>query len=209
MEFSYLECKINQLIEFPLPGINLHRELSPIKRPLFTKYTIPKTAKKAGVLILIYPDIHKKATLLLTKRAQYNGTHSKQISFPGGKKNEEDVNLKNTALRETFEEVGITTNDINIVKQLSTIYIPPSNFKVDSFIGIATYTPIFTKNYEVQELIHLPISELLDNNNLTTFKTSTSYAKNVNVPCFMFQKHCVWGATGMILNELKEVLKNL
>ncbi|MGY5353392.1 NUDIX hydrolase [Wenyingzhuangia sp. IMCC45467] len=209
MEFNYLCNHIDLLVKMTLPGIDAHKTLSPIQRPLFTKYNIPDNAKKAGVLVLLYPNKEQKTTLLLTKRAQYKGTHSNQISFPGGKKNPEDVDLKNTAIRETYEEVGLAQTDLKIHKQLSSIYIPPSNFKVNSYLATIPYTPVFTKNYEVDEIIHITIEELLNNNNLTTFKTATSYANNIEVPCFMFNKHCVWGATAMILSEVKEVLKNL
>lgn len=209
MDFHYLCKHLNQLEALPLPGIEAHKTLSPIERPIFTKYNIPDTAKKAGVLVLLYPNKNNKTTILLTKRAKYKGTHSHQISFPGGKKNIEDLNLKSTALRETFEEVGISKTDIQIHKKLSTIYIPPSNFKVNAYLATISYTPVFSKNYEVEEIIHVPVEELLNHNNLTTFKTPTSYSSNVKVPCFMFDKHCVWGATAMILSEVKEVLKNL
>ncbi|ANW96360.1 hypothetical protein AXE80_08750 [Wenyingzhuangia fucanilytica] len=209
MEFNYLCNNLDQLVKMSLPGIDAHKNLSPLQRPLFTKYNIPNTAKKAGVLVLLYPNQDQETTILLTKRAQYKGTHSNQISFPGGKKNPEDMDLETTAIRETFEEVGLPQIDIEVHKKLSPIYIPPSNFEVDAYLATIPYTPVFTKNYEVEEIIHLPTEALLDPNNLTTFKTSTSYANNIDVPCFMFKEHCIWGATAMILSEVKEVLKNL
>lgn len=209
MEFNYLCSNLDKLTKMQLPGIDAHKILSPLQRPLFTKYNIPENAKKAGVLVLLYPNQDQKTTVLLTKRAQYKGTHSKQISFPGGKKNPEDINLKATAIRESFEEVGLAKTDLQVHRKLSTIYIPPSNFEVAPYIATIPYTPVFTKNYEVEEIIHTTIEELLDHNNLTTFNTATSYDNHIEVPCFMFQKHYVWGATAMILSELKEVLKNL
>lgn len=209
MEFDYLCSNLDQLIKMPLPGIDAHKTLSPLQRPLFTKYNIPLSAKKAGVLVLLYPNQNQETTILLTKRAQYKGTHSNQISFPGGKKDPEDRDLETTALRETYEEVGLPQTDIIVHKNLSSIYIPPSNFKVNAYLATVDYTPVFNKNYEVEEIIHLTLEELLNPNNLTTFKTATSYTNHVEVPCFMFNEHCVWGATAMILSEVKEVLKNL
>ncbi|NJB81656.1 NUDIX hydrolase [Wenyingzhuangia aestuarii] len=209
MEFNQLIDKIDLLKKIPLKGIEAHRELAPFSRPTFTKYQIPENARKAGVLMLLYPDENNNTNILLTKRASYKGTHSSQISFPGGKKEITDINLQETALRETFEEVGIAKNQIMVLKQLTTIYIPPSNFSVNPYLGILKNTPEFMINHEVDEIIHFPVNNLLDPKKIATFKSATSYAKNIEIPCFVFNHHRIWGATAMILNEAKEVLKTL
>ncbi len=209
MEFEQLKQKIEQLKKANLVGVKAHQVAAPPNRIALTTLQIPKNAKKAGVLVLIYPDANNNTHILLTKRASYKGTHSNQISFPGGKKENKDSNLEQTALRETYEEIGIKPTVINIVKQLTSIYIPPSNFKVYSFVGIIYKTPVFNSNYEVQEIIELPLKHLFDNKNLRTIRAFNSYTKNIDVPCFTYKEHEIWGATAMILNEIKEVLKNV
>jgi len=165
--------------------------------------------KKAAVMALFYPNNKGEACFLLTLRATYNGTHSSQISFPGGKFDQNDNSLKNTALRETYEEVGILKNDISIFKQMTDTYIPPSNFLVTPFLGYLESSPSFTKNHEVEELITISIKDLLDQSSISTTILSTSYAKNMKVPCFLLNNYVVWGATAMMLNEIKELLKKM
>lgn len=201
MEFEQFISKIDTLKITELPGIEAHKLLAPLTRPVFNKYIIPKNARLAGVLILFYPDDSNQTQILLTKRARYNGKHSNQISFPGGKKEPLDSSLKITALRESLEEVGI--DNISILKQLTTIYIPPSNFSVSPYIGYLNKTPAFTPNYEVEEIIELPVSKLIDSKTLTTFQNKN----NTKIPCFNFKGHIIWGATAMILSEVKELLK--
>ena len=98
--------------------------------------------KKAAVLALFYPNLKNETTFLLTKRASYKGTHSAQISFPGGKFDQADENLTETALRETFEEVGVTANQIEIIREITDVYIPPSNFLATPFLAFSKTKPI-------------------------------------------------------------------
>ncbi len=209
MEFSHFLSKIsiikNILLDKSYNGLEFQNKMIPEERLNFDMESI-KFPKEAAVLAFFYPK-NNKTYLLLTLRADYNGTHAAQISFPGGKKDTKDVSLKHTALRESHEEVGIEENMISEIHQLSKLYIPPSNFWVFPFIGISETTPIFTKNYEVAEIIEVDLDDLLNNNNLGSKTMTTSYAKNMNVPCFILNNHIVWGATAMILSEIKEILK--
>lgn len=207
MEFEQFILKIDSLKKSNLPGISAHKVLAPLQRALYTKYNIPKNAKKAGVLVLFYPDKNNNTAILLTKRASYNGKHSSQISFPGGKKELTDNTLKETALRETYEEIGV--KNISVIKQATTIYIPPSNFSVNPYIGVVSSTPTFLPNYEVDEIIELPVSHLLKPETLSYIPTKNNDNVNVNIPCFKFNGHYIWGATAMMLNEIKELLKSL
>ena len=168
---------------------------------------LSKNPKKAAVLALFYPDSNNQTRFLLTERASYNGAHSAQISFPGGKFDKTDDNLKTTALRETYEEVGVPFEAIQIIRQTSDAYIPPSNFLVAPFIGISEKTPLFIPNEEVAEVIEVLVSDLLDDENLTFVEMETSYMKNIEVPCFKLNDYIVWGATAMMLSEIKDLLK--
>ncbi len=204
MNFNTFLSKINTIKVTDLKGIDAHIQFSP-KRHL--RKIKPLTPKKAAVLAFFYPNEENQTCILLTERAHYNGTHSSQISFPGGKTDKTDKNLKETALRETFEEVGISKENIEIIRELTEIYIPPSNFLVTPFIGFSKQKPLFITNNEVENIIEVLFSDVLNDKNIMIKKISNSYMTNAEVPCFQLNNYIVWGATAMMLNEIKNLLK--
>lgn len=195
----------------PLLSSQAHLEMASKDRMKYLQdydYTL-KNPKKSAVLSLFYPKNFQTYVLLIV-RSEYNGVHSAQISFPGGKMDQIDSDLKETALRETFEEVGISENKISITKQWSEIYIPPSNFLVSPFMGISKDNLEFNIDQrEVNRVLELPVSDLLDNRLISKVNLNTSYADNVEVPAFIVDEFIVWGATAMILNEIKQIIKNV
>lgn len=210
MKFSTLQSYISELKSVPIKGLEAQFELAPEIRKQYSVDMIQlKNPRKAGVLALFYPDANDDATFVLTKRAQYNGTHSAQISFPGGKVEPSDINLAETAVRECFEEVGVPKDQIEVIREFTDAYIPPSNFLVTPFLGLLNTRPNFKTNNEVAALIEVPLADLLDNNNLIFKQIDTSYMKNVTVPCFSFNNHIVWGATAMILSEIKSLFNDI
>ncbi|SFW29541.1 NUDIX domain-containing protein [Cellulophaga fucicola] len=169
-----------------------------------------KTAKKAGVMALFYPTEQNNTNLLLMLRKTYKGVHSNQIGFPGGKVEKEDKNLLDTALRETFEEVGVPQNRVEVMGKLSSIYIPPSNFEVQPYVGLyPNPAPFVIQESEVEHLVEVSLLDFMDDSKISTQKLSTSYADNIDVPAFKLNGYVVWGATAMIMSELKELLKQL
>lgn len=208
MEFQSFLSKLSQIKSIlertNYNGIDLQLKMIPKERLNFNLSSI-KNPKKAAVLALIYQK-NNQAYLLLTLRASYKGIHAAQISLPGGKYEFIDKNLTQTALRETEEEVGVDAKLIQQTIPLSKVYIPPSNYWVSPFIGVLHSTPRFKKNYEVAEIIEISIDDLLNNDNLSIKKMTTNYANNIEVPCFKFNKNIVWGATAVILSELKEII---
>ena len=210
MEFESFLSLISNLDQGELGGFHSHKKMIPKERINYSFNKIEQLKpKKAAVLALFYPDLNNDTNFLLTLRASYGGTHASQISFPGGKFELSDVNLENTALRETFEEVGIKSNLIKIKKQMSDTFIPPSNFLVRPYIGIHYKTPVFTHNHEVEQIIEVKLSDLLNDETITTKNLSTSYMKNIDVPCYKLNNYTVWGATAMMLSEIKDLLKSL
>ncbi|SNR59302.1 NUDIX domain-containing protein [Lutibacter agarilyticus] len=210
MDFSLFKDRISAIDTLPTGGLDAQFKLAPkIRKQLSEDYIENQQPKKAGVLALFYPNKHNDTCFLLTKRASYNGTHSAQISFPGGKFEANDIDLKNTALRETFEEVGIKKNTISVFKEMTNVYIPPSNFLVTPFLGITYQSPQFRTNHEVEELIQVTLDDFLNKTVISTTILSTSYAKEIKVPCFKLNSYIVWGATAMMLNEIRELLKNI
>ena len=208
MDFNSFKNKIEQLKTTELGGLDAQFKLAPKLRLRYDADKIKaNNPRRAAVLALFYSNKHNETCILLTQRASYKGTHSAQISFPGGKIDETDKNLQNTALRETFEEVGIVESSIHIIRELTNVYIPPSNFLATPFIGFVDQKPDFVLNYEVDKTIEVLVSDLLNDSNITSVNMNTSYMNNVKVPCFKLNDYIVWGATAMMLSEIKELLK--
>jgi len=208
LEFNHFKNKIPFLKTRKLGGVDAQFKLAPALRLKYDEEKIKASnPRKAAVLVLFYPNENNEATFLLTKRASYKGTHSAQISFPGGKTDEADGSLQETALRETFEEVGIPPETTEIIRELTNVYIPPSNFLATPFIAVAEKKPIFITNYEVEYTIEILLKDLLHDRALSVVNLTTSYMKNSDVPCFKLNDYAVWGATAMMLSEIKELLK--
>lgn len=192
-------------------GRKAHAKMMPLsrKKELEALDFEKLSPKLAAVLCLIYP---KNGNLYfpLILRNTYPGVHSNQVSFPGGRIEDSDKDFEHTALRECEEEIGVPQNKVNILRQMSDIYIPPSNFQVKSFIGYCDETPQFQlQPEEVEQLIEVKLSDLLDDKVLITENLSTSYAKKIDVNAFKLNNFTVWGATAMILSEIKYLLKSL
>ncbi len=207
MKFSEFQSNIHHYKTTKLGGLEAQFKLAPQLRLQYSEEKIKNISpKKAAVLALFYPNKNGETCFLLTERASYNGTHSGQISFPGGKIEENDKNLQHTALREAHEEVGVLPASIEIIREITDVYIPPSNFLATPFIGFSKTKPNFNKNAEVQTNIEVLVRDLLDDNNITSKIMSTSYMKEISVPCFKLNNYTVWGATAMMLAEIKELL---
>jgi len=167
--------------------------------------------REAGVLLLLYPhrtDSRSELHIALTRRTEYPGVHSGQISFPGGRR-ENGETLQTTALRETQEEVGVLPETLQLIGKLSPLYTAPSNFCIHPFIAFSSTRPPFSLDpKEVAELIETPLSLLL---NPATCKQETWNFPNYGerrVSFFDVFGHKVWGATAMMLSEFLVLLSN-
>ncbi len=196
----------------PLPGEDAHRKLAPLMRiEELSKINIAeKNPHEAGVMAVFYPDRDNITKLVLILRKTYKGVHSNQVGFPGGRIEKQDRDLQETALRETEEEVGIPQDDVKVIRKLSRLYIPPSNFWVQPYIGILERTPdLIPQESEVEEILEVKLSDFLNDENLITQNITTSYAKDIEVPAYHLNGYVVWGATGMMLSEIRELLRNI
>jgi 8-oxo-dGTP pyrophosphatase MutT (NUDIX family) len=188
-----------------------HIKMAPLERISYMdeENYLDKNPKKAAVLMLFYPK-NEIVHLALIVRNTYPGVHSSQIGFPGGKVELTDANLAETALRETHEEVGVHPDKVKIIKTFSEIYIPPSNFLVAPFMGIAHEELVFIPDHnEVKKVLEFPVFDFLDDKSITKVTMSTSYATDIEVPAFLVDKYIVWGATAMMMSELKEVIHSV
>jgi 8-oxo-dGTP pyrophosphatase MutT (NUDIX family) len=212
MNFDTFSKSIFEIKHLQLPGETSQIKMSPPYRLelMERNRTLMKTAKQAAVMALFYPSTTNETHLILILRKTYKGVHSAQVGFPGGKFEEDDPNLQMTALRETYEEVGVPIDTVTVLKQLTPMYIPPSNFTVHPFFGITPIQPNFIKQEEeVEDLIEVSLSHFLDESTVMTTSVPTSYEVNVEVPAFKLNDHVVWGATAMMLSEVKDLLKKV
>ncbi|MFH6992534.1 NUDIX hydrolase [Flavobacterium sp. FlaQc-48] len=209
MDFQDFLQYVPNLIPVALPAVSAHIKMAPKERIEALKNPDLKieNARIAAVMMLLYPK-NEQTHLVLIVRNAYNGVHSSQIAFPGGKYESTDADYKETALRETHEEVGVSPEKIKVIKGFTPMYIPPSNFLVHPFLGISNEELLFYPDIrEVADIIELPLSVFLNDEIIIDATLSTSYGNNILVPAFNIQNHIVWGATAMILSELRDVLK--
>jgi 8-oxo-dGTP pyrophosphatase MutT (NUDIX family) len=164
------------------------------------------TAKEAAVLILLY-ERHGELWFPLTRRTETVETHKGQISLPGGARENGDQSLRETALRETCEELGVCPETWNVLGQLSTLYIPPSEFIISPYVAHTSTGPTFRPDpTEVADVIETPLSLLLDPATVR-WEEWTLRDTPVKVPFFDIKGHKVWGATAMVLSEFVTVLR--
>jgi 8-oxo-dGTP pyrophosphatase MutT (NUDIX family) len=184
-------------------GSEAHKDMLPKSRIL---EEAPINAKKAAVILLIYPKSNILHTVFI-QRTVYNGAHSGQISFPGGMAECDDENLQATAIRETFEEIGVALSPKNIIGKLSPLYITVSKIKVYPFVAYAEGCCIFNiNNYEVMHSIETPIETFLNQENRLEGLIS-AHNTEISAPYYAVGEKKIWGATAMILAEFIDCLK--
>ena len=206
MMTKFIEILKEQL-KSELPGEKAHKIMAPNTR--FTGSVMPdkEIAKASAVLILIYPK-NGSLHIPFILRPEYDGAHSGQVSLPGGKAEPNDPDISYTALRETYEEIGIDISRMNLLGRLSEIYIPNSNFVVHPFIGYLSQTPTFTPDpFEVQSVIEADLYDLLQPETVSVFEKEKN-GHHIIAPYFNIENNKIWGATAMIISEFKEVIAN-
>jgi 8-oxo-dGTP pyrophosphatase MutT (NUDIX family) len=198
---------VKRALTRPLPGLEAQARMAPPYRRDQVKVMLdpPVDCKQAGVLILLYP-LNRQLCFPLTRRPDSVEFHKGQISLPGGSR-ENSEPLRQTALREAQEEIGVDAAAIEVLGRLSSLYVPPSNFCIHPFVGYRASRPDFRlEAVEVAELIEAPLSALLDPATARE-EDWEIYGGTWRIPFYQFGPHKVWGATAMILAEFVAILE--
>ncbi len=190
-----------------LPGRSFQINMAFSARVQFME--APENARQSAVLALLFFENNAPHILLMERSGQKNDPHSKQISFPGGSLDKTDKSLEFCALRETFEEVGLNSEKIEIIGALTPLYIPVSNFKVNPFLAYTIEKlETFILSNEVSSVIKTPISLLLNPENVKREIMRVGPDQVLlETPYFDVFGHKVWGATAMMLAEILELVK--
>ncbi len=195
------------LAQQPLPGVeaqlNLAHEGREVDVPAGT------TAQEAGVLILLFPTADGLYFPLIERTSHNpNDRHRGQIGLPGGKREAGDADLVATALREAEEEIGVPRGDVEVLGQLSPLYVSVSNFMIYPTVGYVDYVPTWVPQAsEVARVIEAPLARLnaagvVRHADVEIFGGLTLK----QVPYFDIADEVVWGATSMVLSELRQVV---
>jgi 8-oxo-dGTP pyrophosphatase MutT (NUDIX family) len=193
----------------PLPGVEAQIRMSPtpVNQERFAFKERPD-ARLGAVLVLFHPGtngIH----FPLIQRPEYPGAHSGQVSFPGGKYEQSDKDLTQTALREAQEEVGANPGEITVLGSMSELYIPASNFRVLPVIGVTYTTPQFVpEEKEVAQILSADVNGLLQQE-IAVKDMIVGPNIKIRSPFFTVENRVVWGATAMMLGELLQILEDI
>ena len=207
MLLNYLELK--QKFQLPLPGVSSHLKMAPASRAqdLIRNKENALNAQRSAVLILFFQD-DDVIKMIVIRRSEYVGIHSGQIAFPGGRYEEDDLDVSTTALREIQEEIGIDEDKIEIIGRLTDIYVPPSNFIISVFVGYLDEKPQYKiDKREVAEVIEIPIDDFYKSD---VIKQKDFYVNSIiaasNAPYFDVTNAEIWGASAMVISEMLDLL---
>jgi 8-oxo-dGTP pyrophosphatase MutT (NUDIX family) len=205
-DYSRFRSFLTRLNYDSLPGLSSQLLMAPEgRRQEISQSGKGKNPTQSSVLLLFYPNAEHVPTMVLIRRSEYTGVHSGQIAFPGGRYEREDADLQQTALREAQEEIGVRPEEITITGKLSELYIPPSNYIVNPFVGYASSRPAFKPDpVEVSALVEVSVPALFDWGNRRISWRNTGQL-SIQAPCLSVNGHVIWGATAMILAEFIEL----
>ncbi len=202
--------KLKQKLNKPLPGLTSHLKMAPASRvaEIENIESYYENAKKSAVMILLYQE-NNSTKVIFIRRSFYVGIHAGQIAFPGGRFEDSDLMIENTALREIEEEIGITADKIEILGRLSDIYVPPSNFLISIFVGYLKEKPAYNiDEREVAEVIEIDLADFFRENIIHQKDFLVPSADTtVNALYYKVGNIDLWGASAMVMTEFLDIIK--
>ena len=210
MNFNELIDRLRERLLNPLPGDSAHAPMRAIPLgDLSPKFDHRLPPKPGGVMILLYEDEAGSIRFPLIKRQEYLGAHSGQVSLPGGKAEQGEDPIY-TALRECEEEIGVDKSTLVVVGRLTNFFVIPSNFIITPVVAIADSPPVFKPDpYEVARILSFRLSDLLNDDAIQEKEIVAAGKFRMMAPHFEIDGEIVWGATAMMLNEFRTLLRDI
>lgn len=207
MVFEQLIDTLSERLQQPLPGAKAHEPMRATPTGLIKpKFEHKLPPKPGSVLILLYPD-NGRIKFPLTKRPDYLGAHGGQVSLPGGKA-EPDEDYIQTALREGEEEIGVSREQMKVLGRLSDFFVIPSNFMVAPVIAYTEEKPLFIPQAsEVEKILEGDLLNLIAEDAIHAKEIVAAKMYPMLAPHFLIEGEVVWGATAMMLNELRMLIR--
>ena len=193
----------------PLPGIGAQYLMAPYGRERIDYRSLAPGSYRDSAVLAVICDRGGRASIPLIERSEYEGIHSGQIALPGGKHDPGDGTFAGTAVRECEEEIGIGP-ECELLGALTPLYIPVSRYVVHPFVALypGHDAPVRPHAREVKSITMLDLERLTDPSFEIEADVNAGGLK-LRVPCFDLHPHRVWGATAMMLAELREIVRGL
>lgn len=204
-DLNNTKTHLSEILKCVLPGEKAHRLMLPHGRELYPAADNCSIIQ-SSVLMLLFPFNGKIHTCLI-RRPLAMRNHGGQIAFPGGRKEPSDKDLIDTALRESFEEIGTDFNQLEVIGALTPLYVSVSNFTINPFIAWSDVVPQFKiDSREVDELFIVPVENFM-HHTANQIREVTTIRGTFEVPGFYIDELFVWGATAMIISEFIEIFQ--
>ena len=188
----------------PLPGSAAQGRLAPRPRREWPSGFNPARVRRAAGLLLIFPLAHRPC-IVLTVRSDRLGRHGGQVSLPGGAI-EPGETVEQAALREAFEEVGLSSRAVEVLGDLTPLDIPVSGFRLHPVVAALGERPaLHAADGEVAHILEVPVADLTAPGSLLSVSRVRD-GREMTIPLFHVGGHEIWGATAMVLAEFLTLL---
>ena len=198
--------RLERALRRPIPGLAAQQRMAPQHRRFEPE---PGTAVRESAVVALFYAHNGSPDLVLTLRSDSLRHHKGEVCFPGGGREDSDHTLRDTALRELEEELGLPRAQVRILGSLTPLYIEPSRNRVHPFVGWIPHFPTFSiDRVEVARVLAVPLSCLLDPSTQSSYEWERN-EQQLTAPCYRVDSVCIWGATAMMLSELLQVIAEL